>query len=360
MDGNSRWATRQGLPAFVGHERGVAALKAAVITAREWGIAALTVRAATPTRRAAQRVYLGGLCPPCSIWVRQVSTRNRSSTSAGPLTPRRRTAPVWCCLLHRSLNLLSWMLPATQVYAFSVENWQREAAEVSFLMDLFKSALQQQLPELQSNGVRLQFMGQLDRLPRALQQQCRACEAATAGNSGLLLTVAVSYSAQEDVAQAVQQLAAQVQAGQLQLQQVRRDTTLVLGRSSAHAHAARACLSARHVWACCSLCSTPMGPCKHKALANTGSYCLLLLLLQITPALISQHLSSASVTSAVGPPDLCIRTSGEQRLSNFMLLEAAYTELCFLDVLWPAFSKEHFAAAVQQYAVRQRRYGRRK
>lgn len=111
------------------------------------------------------------------------------------------------------------------MYAFSVENWQREAAEVSFLMDLFQSALQQQLPELQSNGVRLQFMGQLDRLPRALQQQCQACEAATAGNSGLLLTVAVSYSAQEDVAQAVQQLAAQVQAGQLQPQQVRRDMT---------------------------------------------------------------------------------------------------------------------------------------
>lgn len=108
-----------------------------------------------------------------------------------------------------------------QVYAFSVENWQRDAAEVSFLMDLFRSSLLQQLPELQSNGVRLQFMGQLHRLPPALQQQCRACEAATAGNSGLLLTVAVSYSAQEDMAQAMQQLAQAVQAGQIQPQEVR-------------------------------------------------------------------------------------------------------------------------------------------
>lgn len=83
-------------------------------------------------------------------------------------------------------------------------------------------------------------------------------------------------------------------------------------------------------------------------------------MLQITPELISQHLSSAATTAAGGPPDLCIRTSGEQRLSNFMLFESAYTELCFLDVLWPGFSKEHFAAAVQQYAQRQRRYGRRK
>jgi undecaprenyl diphosphate synthase len=107
-----------------------------------------------------------------------------------------------------------------QVYAFSVENWERDAAEVSFLMDLFKSSLQQQLPELQSNGVRLQFMGQLHRLPPALQQQCRACEAATAGNCGLLLTVAVSYSAQEDMAQAVQQLMQAALAGQIQPQEV--------------------------------------------------------------------------------------------------------------------------------------------
>lgn len=97
-------------------------------------------------------------------------------------------------------------------------------------MDLFKSALQEQLSELQANSVRLQFMGQLHRLPPSLQQQCRACEAATAGNSGLLLTVAVSYSAQEDMAQAVQQLAQQVQEGQLQPQQVRRSRVEVRQR----------------------------------------------------------------------------------------------------------------------------------
>lgn len=108
-----------------------------------------------------------------------------------------------------------------QVYAFSLENWQRDAAEVTFLMNLFQSALQQQLPELQSNGVKLQFMGQLHRLPPALQQQAAACEAATSGNSGLLLTVAVSYSAQEDMVQAMQQLAQQVQAGQLTPEQVK-------------------------------------------------------------------------------------------------------------------------------------------
>jgi undecaprenyl diphosphate synthase len=148
MDGNSRWATRQGLPAFVGHERGVRALRQAVITTREWRIPALTV------------------------------------------------------------------------YAFSVENWQRDAAEVAFLMDLFGSSLRQQLPELRQQGVRLRFIGQLERLPQQLQDQIAACTAATAGNSELLLTVAVSYSAQLDMAQAVQRLARLVQAGQLAPEQV--------------------------------------------------------------------------------------------------------------------------------------------
>lgn len=88
-------------------------------------------------------------------------------------------------------------------------------------MQLFSTALQQQLPELQSNRVRLQFIGQLHMLPPALQQQVAACEAATAGNTDLLLTVAVSYSSQMDMAQAVQQLARLVQEGQLQPEQVR-------------------------------------------------------------------------------------------------------------------------------------------
>jgi undecaprenyl diphosphate synthase len=70
-------------------------------------------------------------------------------------------------------------------------------------------------------------------------------------------------------------------------------------------------------------------------------------------------LASAAVTAAAGPPDLLIRTSGEQRLSNFMLFEAAYTELCFLDCLWPDFDKQQFEAALQQYAQRQRRFGKR-
>lgn len=107
-----------------------------------------------------------------------------------------------------------------QVYAFSVENWQRDEAEVAFLMNVFEGALQQQLSDLQANGVQLHFMGDLHRLPASLQQQMAASEVATAHNDQLLLTIAVSYGAQQDMIQAVQQLARLVQAGQLLPEQV--------------------------------------------------------------------------------------------------------------------------------------------
>eukprot|EP00879_Flechtneria_rotunda_P026390 GHRR01028135.1.p1 GENE.GHRR01028135.1~~GHRR01028135.1.p1 ORF type:complete len:168 (+),score=69.28 GHRR01028135.1:241-744(+) len=166
-------------------------------------------------------------------------------------------------------------------------------------MDLLQNALRQQLPELQQSGVQLHFMGELHLLPQVLQEQMVACEAATAGNMQLVLNIAVSYSGQADITAALQALARQVVAGQL----------------------------------------TPQ---------------------QITSELLAQSLSSASVTAAVGPPDLLIRTSGEQRLSNFMLWELAYTELCFLDVMWPDFGKQQFQLALHQYSQRQRRYGQRK
>jgi undecaprenyl diphosphate synthase len=80
---------------------------------------------------------------------------------------------------------------------------------------------------------------------------------------------------------------------------------------------------------------------------------------QVTEELISHHLSTAAVVAEVGEPDLLIRTSGEQRISNYMLWELAYTELCFLDVPWPDFGEKQFAEALAEFATRQRRFGRR-
>lgn len=81
--------------------------------------------------------------------------------------------------------------------------------------------------------------------------------------------------------------------------------------------------------------------------------------MQIDAALLSSQLGSAAACAAAGPPDLLIRTSGERRLSNFLLWECAYTELVFLDTPWPDFDTATFESALHEYAARQRRYGRR-
>jgi undecaprenyl diphosphate synthase len=125
----------------------------------------------------------------------------------------------------------------------------------------------------------------------------RRTEAATAANDGLLLTVALNYSGRADLAAAAQRIAALAAAGQLLPEQVTAD-------------------------------------------------------------LLQQHLSTAGLLAAVGPPDLLIRSSGERRLSNFMLFEAAYCELHFPDVMWPDFGERHLLAALQDYAARERRFGR--
>jgi undecaprenyl diphosphate synthase len=79
----------------------------------------------------------------------------------------------------------------------------------------------------------------------------------------------------------------------------------------------------------------------------------------ITPAALSGALSTAATLAEAGPPDLCIRTSGTQRLSNFMLFEMAYAELAFEPVMWPGFSEDHLVAALRQYARAERRFGGR-
>lgn len=184
------------------------------------------------------------------------------------------------------------------VYAFSEENWQRDGAEVAFLMALFERALRDELERLEDNNVRLRFIGSLERLPLGLQQSIVRAEAQTARNDGLLLTVAVSYSAQADIAGAARRLAEAVAEGRMRPEEV-------------------------------------------------------------TAAAVASQLSTAPTLSEVGPPDLLIRTSNMQRLSNFLLFELAYAELWFEDVLWPAFGEEHLVRALRQYAARERRFGGR-
>ena len=188
---------------------------------------------------------------------------------------------------------------ALTVYAFSEENWARGRAEVDFLMGLFSRALRDELPALLDASVRLRFVGGLARLPPALREEAARAEAATSGGGGLLLTVALSYSAQADIAAAARALAEDAAAGRLDPADV-------------------------------------------------------------TPALLASRLSTAATLREAGPPDLCIRTSGEQRLSNFLLFEMAYAELVFESALWPEFGAAHLEAALRRYAASERRYGGRR
>lgn len=183
-------------------------------------------------------------------------------------------------------------VPALTVFAFSSENWQRPAAEVNALMDLFSSYLQNEQRKLREEGVALRVIGSRQRFSPQLLQLIEQAEAVTAGGSSRL-NLAVDYGGRWDIADAARRLALQVQAGTLDPQQI------------------------------------------------------------------DEHLLNS--TLALGdlpPPDLLIRTGGDQRISNFLLWQCAYAELYFSDVLWPDFTEKEFDLAVADFHTRQRRFGK--
>ena len=180
------------------------------------------------------------------------------------------------------------------IYAFSSENWRRPADEVLDLTGLLRQYLRTEIAELKANGVRLRFIGDRCRFDEGIQSDLRAAERDTIPNTRLNLTIALSYGARAEIAEAAKAVALAV-----------RDGTL-------------------------------------------------------DPAKLDETLFAGFLATAGMPdPDLVIRTSGERRLSNFLLWQAAYAELVFLDVLWPDFSAEHFAAALAEFARRERRFGAR-
>ncbi|GAB3388391.1 undecaprenyl diphosphate synthase family protein [Azotobacter armeniacus] len=179
------------------------------------------------------------------------------------------------------------------LFAFSSENWQRPAAEVGALMELFLAALRREARRLSENGICLRIIGDRSRFTPELQAAMREAELQTAGQRGLLLQVAANYGGQWDIAQAVQRLAREVQAGHL-----RPD--------------------------------------------------------DISPKLLQSCLSTGDLPL----PDLCIRTGGERRISNFLLWQLAYAELYFTDLYWPDFKQDAMRQALVDFASRQRRFGK--
>ncbi len=179
------------------------------------------------------------------------------------------------------------------LFAFSQENWQRPATEIGALMSLLEEYIQREADELEAQGVRVQMLGDLDRLAPPARAAVDRVMAQTATNSTLVLNLFISYGSRAEIVRAARRIAEEVAAGML-----RPD--------------------------------------------------------QVDEAAISARL----FTEGCPDPDLLIRTSGERRISNFLLWQLAYTELHISPVLWPDFTRAHLYEAILDYQTRDRRFGR--
>jgi undecaprenyl diphosphate synthase len=174
------------------------------------------------------------------------------------------------------------------LYAFSVENWKRPAAEVSTLMMLLKRYLRSELNTLLRNDIRFKVVGRIEDLAADVQRELRDAEQKTAGNGGMLFNIALNYGGRAEIVEAARKLIA----------------------SGVNADA------------------------------------------------VDEQMFSAQLYTAGQPdPDLLIRTSGEMRVSNFLLWQIAYAEIWVTDTLWPDFRKRHLLEAILAYQKRERRYG---
>jgi undecaprenyl diphosphate synthase len=179
------------------------------------------------------------------------------------------------------------------LYAFSVENWKRPRHEVQTLWRLLRYYLQQELPELQKNDIRLQAIGRLDALPEQVRRELAAGVEATAQNRGLVVNLAINYGGRAEIVDAVNAI----------LEMARLDGSIAT--------------------------------------------------LKVDEDLLAGNLYTASSPD----PDLLIRTSGEMRISNFLLWQIAYSELVVTETLWPDFTRTDLLRAVLEYQKRDRRYG---
>lgn len=221
MDGNGRWAKKQGMLRAFGHENGAKSVKTTVETCARLGVKNLTL------------------------------------------------------------------------YAFSTENWNRPKLEIDTLMKLLVSSLRKELKSLIDNNIRLNTIGNTDKLPKSIQKELAEVMTKTKDNSRMTLTVALSYGSREELTSAIKQISSKVKNNIISID-------------------------------------------------------------AIDEAIINEHLYTQNLPDV----DLLIRTSGEHRISNFLLWQIAYAELYFTDVLWPDFTEEHLYEAIISYQKRERRFGK--
>jgi len=221
MDGNGRWAKKQGKARVFGHKNGVQSVREIIEASAEIGIEYLTL------------------------------------------------------------------------YAFSTENWKRPKLEVKTLMSLLVSSLKKELTALQKNNVKLLTIGNLKNLPLKAQKELLEVEEKTKNNTHLTLTLALSYSAREEITQAFHKISKKVVNNELNIE-------------------------------------------------------------EINEKIINNHLYTVTLPDV----DLLIRTSGEKRISNFLLWQIAYAELYFTNTFWPDFRKNNLYQAIVEYQNRERRFGK--
>lgn len=181
------------------------------------------------------------------------------------------------------------------LYTFSIENWNRPAGEIADLMQLMRHYVTREAATLHAHNIRMRFVGEMQNLEADIQRDLAEVAALTANNTGLVVTMAISYGARQELTAAIRQMATKIAAGTLAPDAIDENT-------------------------------------------------------------ITAHLYSHDIPD----PDLLIRTGGDERLSNFLLWQSAYTELYFTDVLWPDFSPEELDKAIASYSQRERRFGQRK
>lgn len=183
-------------------------------------------------------------------------------------------------------------IPWLTLYAFSTENWNRPTLEVNALMEILVITIREELETMNKNNIRLNAIGDIDRLPASTRKALLQGIENTKDNTRMTLTLALNYSSHWEITEAMKKMATLVANGQLKPEDINKSTV-----------------------------------------------------------------SGLLATHDMPDPELLIRTSGEYRISNFLLWQIAYTELYFSDVYWPDFDKEQFFRAIDSYQQRERRFG---
>jgi len=184
------------------------------------------------------------------------------------------------------------------VYAFSTENWKRSIAEVTGIFKLLVAYVESDLKELVTNNVKVNVLGDYSSLPEDAVRSLERTLRETKDNTGLVFNIALNYGGRDEITRAVQSIEEKISSGLLTAD-------------------------------------------------------------EITEKTISDELFTGSARADTPDPELIIRTSGELRLSNFLLWQGAYSELVFSDVLWPDFTPQEYEKAIADYQSRERRFGGR-